>query len=153
MQHNPNLLILDEPTSGLDPLMQHEFFEILKERNKNGVTVFLSSHILSEIQHNCSKAAIIREGEIIACDSVENLSNTRAKRVSIKGDVDLSGISGVRDLNKSEDTQNFLFSGDINLLLSQVTKTKINDISIFEPDLEEIFMHYYRDGGQTNDNN
>lgn len=153
LQHNPNLLILDEPTSGLDPLMQHEFFEILKERNKNGVTVFLSSHILSEIQHNCVNAAIIREGEIIACDSVENLSDTCAKRVSIKGDVDLSGISGVRDLNKSEDTQNFLFSGDINLLLSQVTKTKINDISIFEPDLEEIFMHYYRDGGQTNDNN
>ena len=149
LQHNPKLLILDEPTSGLDPLMQHEFFEILKERNQNGTTVFLSSHILSEIQHNCSKAAIIREGEIIACDSVENLSNTCAKRVTVRGDIDLIGLSGVRDFKINDGTQSFLFGGDINLLLSEVSKVKINDISISEPDLEEIFLHYYRDGGEN----
>ena len=71
LQHKPELLILDEPTSGLDPLMQREFFQILHERNAEGTTIFLSSHMLSEIQRNCNRAAIIREGRIIACDSVE----------------------------------------------------------------------------------
>ena len=68
LQHNPRLLILDEPTGGLDPLMQHEFFQILRERNAKGTTIFFSSHVLSEVQRNCSRAAIIREGRIIACD-------------------------------------------------------------------------------------
>ena len=90
LQHNPQLLILDEPTSGLDPLMQHEFFRILQERHKEGATVFLSSHVLSEIQHNCTKAAIIREGEIIASQDVEALSENNAKRVTIEGTADLS---------------------------------------------------------------
>lgn len=67
LQHRPELLILDEPTGGLDPLMQREFFEIIRERSSQGTTVFLSSHILSEVQHNCSRAAIIRKAEIIAC--------------------------------------------------------------------------------------
>lgn len=74
LQHRPELLILDEPTGGLDPLMQREFFEIIRERSRQGTTVFLSSHILSEVQHNCSRAAIIREGRIIACDSVDTLA-------------------------------------------------------------------------------
>ena len=78
LQHRPELLILDEPTGGLDPLMQKEFFDILQERNKGGATVFLSSHVLSEIQHNCTRAAIIRDGRIIACDSVEALSKSKA---------------------------------------------------------------------------
>lgn len=81
LQHNPRLLILDEPTSGLDPLMQREFFKILRERNEQGASIFLSSHVLSEIQRNCKRAAIIREGRVIACDSVEGLSQTNTKRV------------------------------------------------------------------------
>ena len=90
LQHRPELLILDEPTGGLDPLMQREFFEIIRERSSQGTTVFLSSHILSEVQHNCSRAAIIREGRIIACDSVDTLAKTNAKRVSLRGTVDLT---------------------------------------------------------------
>ncbi len=72
---------MDEPTSGLDPLMQREFFKILRERNEQGASIFLSSHVLSEIQRNCKRAAIIREGRMIACDSVEGLSQTNTKRV------------------------------------------------------------------------
>ena len=94
LQHNPDLLILDEPTSGLDPLMQREFFEILRERNENGTTIFLSSHILSEIQRNCDHAAIIREGEIIAGGSVEEISRTGTKRVSIHGQIDYDDLVG-----------------------------------------------------------
>lgn len=74
LQHDPRLLILDEPTSGLDPLMQREFFSIIRERNEQGVTVFLSSHVLSEIQRNCSRAVIIREGRIIG--SVSDFSGS-----------------------------------------------------------------------------
>ena len=111
LQHDPRLLILDEPTSGLDPLMQKEFFEILREKNKAGATVFLSSHILSEIQRNCTRAAIIREGNIIACDHVEALAKTSAKRVNLHGRAKLEKLSGVKDLQQTEDTANFLYNG------------------------------------------
>lgn len=147
LQHDPKVLILDEPTSGLDPLMQKAFFEVLQERNKVGTTVFLSSHILSEIQRNCSRAAIIREGRIIACDSVENLSKTNAKRVSVHGTVELSALTGVRDVQQFPDNINFLYSGDMNALLGVLSDGNIQDLSIAEPDLDEIFLHYYEDGG------
>lgn len=147
LQSNPSLLILDEPTGGLDPLMQREFFEIIRERNENGVTVFLSSHILSEIQRNCMRAAVIREGRIIACNSVESLAKANAKRVSITGHADLSGLDGVKDLAVSENTASFLYSGDMNLLLHTLSAGTISDLSISEPDLEEIFLHYYERAG------
>ena len=148
LQHCPELVILDEPTSGLDPLMQREFFDILRERNSRGTTVFLSSHVLSEIQHNCTRAAIIREGRIIACDSVEELSRTNAKRVTVHGNVDLKGLRGIRDLNQMNGVCSFLYSGEIKNLLQRLTEGTISDLSVAEPNLEEIFMHYYEDGGE-----
>lgn len=147
LQHKPRLCVLDEPTGGLDPLMQREFFAILKERNAEGATIFLSSHILSEIQRNCTRAAIVREGRLIACDSVDSLSKTNAKRIHIEGNADISALKNVRDVQKSDNGINFLFSGDINEFLQYISKFSINDLSISEPDLEEIFMHYYLDGG------
>ncbi|MFQ6804724.1 MAG: ATP-binding cassette domain-containing protein [Lachnospiraceae bacterium] len=146
LRHNPRLCILDEPTGGLDPLMQREFFEILKEKNRQGMTVFLSSHILSEIQRFCGRAAIIREGRIIASGSVEELARTNAKRISIRGSFDPSGLPDVRDLQRSDDTVSFLYGGDINLLLARLGKDPILDLTISEPDLEEIFLHYYTKG-------
>lgn len=147
LQHKPRLCVLDEPTGGLDPLMQREFFSILKERNAEGATIFLSSHILSEIQRNCTRAAIVREGRLIACDSVDSLSKTNAKRIHIDGNADISALKNVRDVQKSDNGISFLFSGDINEFLQYISKFSINDLSISEPDLEEIFMHYYLDGG------
>lgn len=149
LQHMPRLCILDEPTGGLDPLMQREFFSILKERNKAGATIFLSSHVLSEIQRNCTRAAIIREGRLIACDSVEALAKTSAKRVTIHGNVDMSQFRNVRDLQLAENSAAFLYSGSMNELLQFLSKMDISDLSIAEPDLEEIFLHYYSDGGET----
>lgn len=148
LQHNPRLLILDEPTSGLDPLMQKEFFDILRERNEKGVTIFLSSHILSEVQNHCKRAAIIREGRLIACDSVETLAKTNAKRISIVGDVQIGALDRVKDERKEQDMNTFLYSGDINVLLKHISESNIKDISITEPDLEEIFMHYYEEEGK-----
>ena len=149
LQSNPRLLILDEPTGGLDPLMQHEFFEIIRERNKNGSTVFLSSHILSEVQRNCSRAAIIREGEIIACDSVDALAKSNAKRVSIYGSFELKGLDGIKDLKTRDNTANFLYNGDINLLMHRLSEGNIADIRITEPDLDEVFLHYYEKEGDA----
>ena len=148
LQSNPDLLILDEPTGGLDPLMQREFFEILKERNREGTTVFLSSHVLSEIQRNCTRAAIIRDGKIIACDSVEVLSKTNAKRVTVHGAVDLEHLIGVRDRKDTGDSISFLYSGDMNNLLRALSSGQVSDLTITEPDLEEVFLHYYEKDGE-----
>ena len=143
LQSKPSLLILDEPTGGLDPLMQHEFFDILRERSREGTTIFMSSHILSEIQRNCSRAAVIREGKIIASGSVEDLAKTNAKRVSVTGNFDLDGLDGIRDLRTEDKSVSFLYNGDFNRLLQRLSAGDIRDMSISEPDLEEIFLHFY----------
>lgn len=149
LQHEPELLILDEPTSGLDPLMQREFFRILQERNAKGTTIFLSSHILAEVQKNCSRAGIIREGRLIACDNVEALSQTKAKRIFVQGDVNIEKLTQVRDLRQTENGLNFLYGGEAKELLEVLSKEPVLDLSISEPDLEEIFMHYYVGGGEA----
>lgn len=147
LQSQPELLILDEPTGGLDPLMQREFFDIIRERNKSGVTVFLSSHVLSEIQRNCTRAAIIREGKIIACDSVDALAKTNTKRVTVHGSAELEGLDGVRDRMDMDGSISFLYSGDINILLERLLAGHVSDLTVSEPDLEEVFLHYYEKEG------
>ena len=149
LQSNPRILILDEPTGGLDPLMQREFFEIIRERNQAGTTVFMSSHVLSEIQKNCTRAAIIREGQIIACDRVEELSKTNAKRITLQGSVDLSGLEGIRDRKDEHGSVSFLYSGEMSSLLKTLSSGTVLDLSVSEPDLEEIFMHYYEKAGEN----
>ena len=149
LQHRPKLLILDEPTGGLDPLMQKEFFDILRERNREGSTIFLSGHILSEIQRNCTRAAIIRDGKIIACDSVDALSKTNAKRITVHGNINLEHLSGVRDIKNSENTVSFLYGGDMGSLLSTLSSGQVDDLTVTEPDLEEVFLHYYEKEGMT----
>ena len=143
LQHNPELLILDEATSGLDPLMQREFFEILQERNKAGVTVFLSSHVLSEIQRNCSRAAIIRGGKVITSGAVSELARSSARRVQLRGELDLTGLTGIRDLSQAGGSLSFLYSGALQPLLARLSQSRVQDLTIAEPDLEEIFLHYY----------
>lgn len=157
--HKPDLYVLDEPTSGLDPLMQKVFFELVTERNKAGATVFLSSHVLSEIQRYCNRAAIIREGKIIACDDVSGLTRmgdtktnaddaVSVKRVVLEGTGKLpEQISGVKDVSRTADTVSFLYHGDIKGLLVRLSQMNIRDVSITDPELDEIFMHFYEGGG------
>ena len=149
LQHRPKLLVLDEPTGGLDPLMQKEFFDILRERNKEGATLLLSSHVLSEIQHNCTRAALIRDGRIIACNSVDVLSQTSAKRVTVQGVVDLGQLRGMRDRKEMKGSVSFLYSGDMGSLLRTLSSGQIDDLTVTEPDLEEVFLHYYGKDGET----
>ncbi len=147
LQHRPELYILDEPTGGLDPLMQREFYEILKERNEqDGATVFLSSHILTEVQKYCHRAAVIRDGRILACDTVEKLSHTGAKRVTLKGVNALPSLPQIKKPIISDDSVEFLYGGDIRELTKALSELPITDLSIVEPDLEEVFMHYYEKG-------
>ena len=147
IQHSPKLLILDEPTSGLDPLMQREFFNILKEENENGSTIFFSSHILSEIQNYCYTAAFIKDGKIIMSDKVENLEQTGTKKVSISGNIDEQKIKMLSGVTVTESSNNnsfcFFYKGDLKKLLNLLAEESPKDISITEPSLEEVFMTYY----------
>ena len=147
LQSDPALLILDEPTGGLDPLIQREFFDIIRQRNQKGTTVFLSSHVLSEVQRNCTRAAVIRKGEMIACDSVDALSKTSAKRISVHGSVDWKGLDGIKDMKTADKAASFLYSGDMNRLIQRLSEGDIFDLNVSEPDLEEIFLHYYEKEG------
>ena len=149
LQHKPRLCILDEPTSGLDPLMQKEFFDILKERHGEGATILFSSHVLSEIQKNCSCAAIIKEGRLIALDSVENLSKTSAKRVTLHGVNTVPETLAAKSAETNGDSVSFLYSGNIKDLLNAANSLPIYDMTITEPTLDEIFMHYYEKGGEN----
>ena len=150
LQHKPDLLILDEPTSGLDPLMQKAFWDLILERHRQGATVFLSSHVLSEIQQHCTRAAIIREGRLVVEDSVEALSRSAAKRVTLRGcdhlPEDFPGALGITVINRNI---SFLFQGDYHQLLRDLQSVAFSDLSITEPDMEEIFLHFYEKGGEA----
>ena len=128
MQHKPKLFIFDEPTSGLDPFMQAEFFKLIQEYNAQGATCFLSSHVLSEIKKYCNNVAIIREGQLICTDKVDNLTKNHGKHVKVTKD------------GKYEE---FTYKGDLNQLFAELAAHDIQDIVIEEPDIEDIFMSYY----------
>ncbi len=143
MQHRPRLYILDEPTSGLDPLIQREFFSLLKERNAEGATVFLSSHVLSEIGRYCNRAGIVREGHLIKQDRVDRLTENGVKRVILHGVSDLPKIEGMKDASLTDSGASFLYSGRADELIRALAKLQFEDITLTDPDLEDVFLHYY----------
>ena len=144
--HRPKLLFLDEPTAGLDPLMQRKTFQLIREENQRGVTVFFSSHILSEVQRMCNRVAIIKEGRIIEIADIRTLQQNNYKKVRVVAD-DLDAarfdIPGVTNLEHHSGTVRFFYKGDINAILHKVSEITVADVTIEEPTLEEIFMHYY----------
>lgn len=143
LQHRAKLYILDEPTSGLDPLMQKEFYTILCERNAEGATVFLSSHVLSEIGRYCKSTAVIRDGRILVSDSVKSLGRTGVKKVTLTGTRDIPAIENARDIRLDGDTLSFLYSGKATELTRELSRLSFEDLSISDPELDEVFMHYY----------
>jgi ABC-2 type transport system ATP-binding protein len=147
--HHPKLLILDEPTTGLDPLMQEKFFELLRYENRNGMTIFFSSHILSEVQLLCRRIAIIKEGKIIQLEDIETLRKKQLKKVYIefgdsvnKGDFSIPGMES--PFSGPGNALTFMYPGDVNQLVGLLAGRKIIDLTIEEPSLEEIFMHFYK---------
>ena len=147
LQHSPELYILDEPTGGLDPLMQQEFYALLRERNEQGATVFLSSHILSEVSRYCSRAVIIREGRVVASDTVEALGGSDVKRVTLKGADSLPQLEGISGLAQDGQSVSFLYRGDIHRLIQALAQVSFEDVTIVDPPLDEVFMHYYAEEG------
>ncbi len=144
--HQPELLILDEPTSGLDPLMQNRFFELMEEKNKQGTTIFFSSHILSEIQRMCDRAAVIRKGEIIAVEHIQHLLEKQMKKVKLvlpEGSELSEFPDGVQEVKQVGNKVSFDYVGDINPLLIWLSAYELQDLVMEEPDLESIFMNYY----------
>lgn len=147
--HQPKLIILDEPTGGLDPLIQQNFFNLLKQENDRGATVLLSSHILSEVQRLCSRVAIIKEGKIIKVEKISTLIENSTKRIRLetitKPNKKIFEIEGVSDLVIDGNNISFLFRGRVNAITQILAKLDLRNILIEEPDLEEIFLHYYQD--------
>lgn len=144
--HSPKLLFLDEPTAGLDPLMQRNFFDLIREENKRGVTVFFSSHILGEVQRLCSRVGIIKEGRLIEIADIQTLQQDNYKKVRIVAenlDTSMFQLPGVTNLEHSNSTLRFFFKGDINTVMRKISEVTVSDVTIEEPTLEEIFMHYY----------
>lgn len=150
--HEPKLIILDEPTSGLDPLMQQKFFELLREENKKGATVFFSSHILSEVQRMCSRVAFIKDGKIIKLEKMSELQENNYKKIRVETENAVDGeffkMDGVSKLEIKGNIADFIYKGNINVILKKIASIKLVNLSIGEPDLEEIFLHYYgKEGG------
>ncbi len=146
--HQPKLIILDEPTGGLDPLIQQKFFNLLKEENARGATILFSSHILSEVQKMCERVAIIKEGKIIKIEKISELLEKNTKRFWLetakKADKKDFQIKGVDDLTITDNSVTFLYRGKVNDITGEIAKLDLVNISIEEPDLEEIFLHYYQ---------
>lgn len=149
--HKPELLILDEPNAGLDPLVQHEFWTLMREVADDGRTVFLSSHTLSEVERVADRVGIIRHGHLIAVEEVTALRRKRMRRVEVDFDgtlsaQDLAGVEGIRDLDVRADRVELNFDGDMAQLLATVTaKVRLRDIHTREAELEDIFLTYYKD--------
>jgi ABC-2 type transport system ATP-binding protein len=144
--HSPKLLFLDEPTAGLDPLMQRKFFDLIREENARGVTVFFSSHILGEVQRLCTRVGIIREGKIAEISDIRTLqqNNYKKVRVTAQGLEEAAfQLPGVTNIDTEDSTVSFFFKGDINQVLQKLSSMQVTDVVIEEPTLEEIFMHYY----------
>jgi len=146
--NKPTIAILDEPTSGLDPLKQQEFQNIVKEYNTEGCSILLSSHILHEIEELCERVGIIKDGNIIASEQILDLKNKTIKKYEINFDknpekLQISKIKGVSNLNIDKNVVTFNMQGNIDTLIKSISKYKVNNLRIIEPDLEEIFLTYY----------
>jgi len=141
----PQLLILDEPTIGLDPLMQNVFYELLNEYQERGITIFLSSHNLSEVERICHKVAIIRKGEIIKTELISNLKKMLNRKLflTLKHPLEFLELQNTKFIRKQGLKFEFEFSGSVEALLSQLSDLPVADVVLPEPDLQEIFMNYY----------
>jgi ABC-2 type transport system ATP-binding protein len=144
--HQPELIILDEPTTGLDPLMQQRFYDLLKETRAQGATIFFSSHNLPEIEKTCERVAIVRDGELVALETLENLKRKRYRRLqlTLSEPVDYLKITGAEVVNRRDLEYELLVKGDIDVVVKDLAKLPLQDMVLPEPDLEEVFMAYYR---------
>lgn len=148
--HEPELLILDEPSSGFDPLVQETFMKLIREYRDRGGTVFMSSHILGEVQQLCDRVAFIKDGEIISVQSLNEMESQTAKRIHViwtkdTGVAPTVSLPGLKEVRHDHMGTIFAYEGDMTKLLATFAKLPVRDITIQEPDLEELFITYYED--------
>lgn len=155
LMHQPKVLILDEPTSGLDPLMQDEFYLLINEAKQRGSTIFMSSHILSEVQKVCDKVGIIRSGKLVSEQSIEQLATEAAQTFVIRFTskpplAELKSVEGVKKVSVQKDGRVVLhvYSG-LSKLFAVLAKHDVKELSTMELNLEDQFMHYYQSDANT----
>ena len=144
--HEPKILILDEPTSGLDPIMQNVFYDLLKEEKKKGTTIFYSTHILSEVSKICDRVGIIKAGNLIKVEKMEELSQkslTFVTLTSIQTETIIKDLK-VNVISKEENTIRFGNNLPDDELIKKLAQYKIDKILIEEATLEDMFLHYYK---------
>jgi ABC-type multidrug transport system ATPase subunit len=148
LQHRPDLLILDEPTSGLDPLVQQSFYELVREAKGEGRTVFLSSHILSEVERTCDRVAIVRDGVLVKVDRVEALRDLAHHQVELRfagpvPEAEFRSLPGVSDVEATDHVLRMRVSGAITPVVQAASRHELLDFVSREPSLEETFLAQY----------
>ncbi len=154
LQHRPDLLMLDEPTSGLDPLVQQTFYAVIREAKAEGRTVFLSSHILSEVEKTCDRVAIIRDGRLARVDRVDALRDLAHHQVEVRfaGEVPVAAFAalpGVSDVSTEGQLLRMRVSGSITPVVREAARYELLDFVSREPSLEETFLAEYGPAGQA----
>ncbi len=155
LQHRPDLLVLDEPTSGLDPLVQQTFYDVIREAKAEGRTIFLSSHILTEVEKTCDRVAIIRDGRLVKVDRVEALRDLAHHQVELRfaGAVPVAAfeaLPGVSDVSSEDHVLRLRVAGSIAPVVREAARHELVDFVSREPSLEETFLAQYgRESGQA----
>ena len=144
--HEPKILILDEPTSGLDPIMQNVFYDLLKEERTKGNTIFYSTHILSEVSKICDRVGIIKDGNLIKVEKIEELSKKNLTFVTVTSEQVKEIAKDLKVNIISEDGNTIKFGNNLphDELIKKLSKYKIDRILIEEATLEDMFIHYYK---------
>jgi ABC-2 type transport system ATP-binding protein len=148
--HRPELLVLDEPTAGLDPLVQQVVYALLRERVDDGGTVFLSSHVLAEVQEVADRVAAVREGRLVLVDSVEALRMRAFTRVEVAFRTPprphaFDGLPGVRELERRNDTVVLALTGPADPLVKALARHEVLTLDSHEPNLEDVFLDLFRE--------
>ena len=160
LQHRPDLLVLDEPTAGLDPLVQQTFFEFVREARAAGRTIFLSSHIIDEVDRTCDRVAIIREGRLVQVDRIEAIRRLAFHHVELTFAAAVApsvfdGFAGVQDVEAQGNVVTMRVSGQIGAVIGAAAVHGLLDVVSREPNLEDVFLAQYgehpTDGGVAGD--
>lgn len=152
LMNDPKLIVMDEPTVGLDPLLQNEIYKVLLEMRDKGVTIFISSHNLPEVERLCDRVAIIKEGKLVAVENVKQLGDKKLHKIEIrfadKFKVSEFQVDGVDKVEEISDGLLITISGDLNPILQAIAKHKVLDFQIAHASLEDVFMKFYKKGSE-----
>jgi len=148
MMHQPDLLILDEPTNGLDPLIRQQFYQLILEFKEKGKTIFLSSHVLPEVERMCDRVGVIRGGKIVAVEKVSELRKKSMRQIEVIFDQPIkleifSAIKNITNLTVDKNRLRCILVGEMNQFMKAISRYNISDFSSHQPDLDEIFLAFY----------